>query len=43
MYIFTNLLSTSIHGYKKKGKKKHQEQETKISRITARGKKEKMS
>ena len=37
IYIFTNLLSTSIHGYQEKN---HQEQEIKISRITARGKKE---
>ena len=41
MYIFTNLISTSIHGTrKKKAKKKpRQEQEIKVSRITARGKK----
>ena len=40
IYIFTNLLSTSIHGYQKK-EKAHQEQEIKISRITARAKKKK--
>ena len=41
IYIYTNLLSTSIHGYQAKRKKNRQEQEIKISRITARGKKEK--
>ena len=41
--MFTNLLSTSIHGYQEKRKKPCQEQEIKISRITARGKKEKIS
>ena len=40
-YIFTNLISTSIHGYQKKRKKPCQEHEIKISRITARGKKKK--
>ena len=39
IYIYTNLISTSIPGYKKK--KIRQEQEVKISRITARGKKKK--
>ena len=43
IYIYTNVLSTSIHGYQKKKKKTRQKQEIKISRITARGKKEKMS
>ena len=38
MYIFTNLISTSIHGTRKKRKKNRQEQEIKVSRITARGK-----
>ena len=41
IYIFTNLISTSIHGYQKKRKKTRQEQEIKISRITARGKRKK--
>ena len=41
IYIYTNLISTSIHGTRKKRKKKRQEQEIKISRITARGKKKK--
>ena len=41
IYIFTYLLSPSIHGYQEKRKKNRQEQEIKISRITARGKKEK--
>ena len=41
--IFTNLISTSIHGYQKKRKKKTRlEQEMKISRITARGKRKKI-
>ena len=35
------MLSTSIHGYQKKRKKTRQEQEIKISRITAQGKKKK--
>ena len=40
IYIFTNLISTSIHGTRKKKRKKNrQEQEIKVSRITARGKK----
>ena len=40
IYIYTNLLSTSIHGYQeKKEKSPRQEQEIKISRIIARGKK----
>ena len=42
IYIFTNLISTSIHGTRKKRKKTRQEQEIKVSRITARGKKEKI-
>ena len=43
VYIFTNLISTSIHGTRKKNKKKsRQEQEIKVSRITARGKKKKI-
>ena len=40
IYIYTNLLSTSIHGTRKK--KPGQEQEIKISRITAQGKKKKV-
>ena len=40
IYIYTNLLSTSIHGYQEKSlKKNRQELEIIISRITARGKK----
>ena len=40
IYIFTNLIPTSIHGTrkKKKEKKTRQEQEIKVSRITTRGK-----
>ena len=41
IYIFTNLISTSIHGTRKKEKKTRQEQEIRVSRITARGKKKK--
>ena len=41
IYIFTNLLSTSIHGYQEKEKKKRQNLEIAISRITACGKKKK--
>ena len=41
IYIFTNLLSTSIHGYQEKRKKTRQEQEIKISRITDWEKKKK--
>ena len=41
IYIFTNLISTNIHGYQKKRKKTRQEQEIKISRITAQEKKKK--
>ena len=42
MYIiFPNLISTSIHGTRKKEKKTRQKQEIKISRITAPGKKKK--
>ena len=41
IYIFTNLISTSIHGTRKKKKNPGQEQEIKVSRITAQGKKEK--
>ena len=41
IYIYTNLLSTSIHGYQEKRKETRQEQEIKISRITARGEKRK--
>ncbi len=40
IYIYTNLISTSIHGTRKNEKKTRQEQEIKVSRITARGKKE---
>ena len=41
--MYTNLISTSIHGTRKKKRKKpRQEQEIKISRITARGKKKKL-
>ena len=36
--MFTNLISTSIHGTRKKEEKNRQEQKIKISRITARGK-----
>ena len=43
IYIFTNLLSTSIHGYQEKRKKKHQYLEIIISRITARVKKKKIT
>ena len=43
MYIFTNQLSTSIHGTRKKQKNPGQEQEKKISRITVQGKKKKVS
>ena len=39
IYIFANQLSTSIHSYQEKRQKTRQEQEIKISRITARGKK----
>ena len=44
IYIFTNLISTSIHDTRKKKneKKNRQEQEIKVSRINARGKKEKI-
>ena len=43
IYIYTNLISTSIHGTKKKTKKKPcQEQVIKVSRITAQGKKKKI-
>ena len=42
IYIFTNLISTSIHGTRKRRKKTHQEQEIKVSWITARGEKEKI-
>ena len=41
IYIYTNLISTSIHGTRKKEKKNRQEQNIRISRITARGKKKK--
>ena len=40
-YIFTNLISTSIHGTRKKEKKTRQEQEIRVSRIAAWGKKKK--
>ena len=42
---FTNLISTSIHGTRKKNwkKKTRQEQEIKVSWITAQGKKKKLS
>ena len=37
IYIYTNLISTSIHGTRKKTEKKNRQgQEIKISRITAR-------
>ena len=39
IYIFTNQISTSSHGTRKKQKKPGQEQEIKVSRITAQGKK----
>ena len=42
MYIFTNLISTSIHGIGKNKKKPGQEQEIKVPRITAQGKKKKV-
>ena len=42
IYIFTNLISTSIHGTRKKQKNSGQEQEKKVSRITAQGKKKKI-
>ena len=43
IYIFTSLISTSIHGTRKKQKKNPgQEQEIKVSRITAQGKKKKI-
>ena len=45
IYIFTNLISTSNHGTRKKKKNRknpRQEQEIKVSRITARGKKKKI-
>ena len=42
IYIFTNLISTSIHGTRKKRKKPCQEQEIKVFRITAQGKKKKL-
>ena len=41
IYIFTNQLSTSIHGTRKKQKTPGQEQEIKISRITVQRKKKK--
>ena len=41
IYIFTNLLSTSIHGYQEKEKKNRENLEITISRITAWGKKKK--
>ena len=41
MYI-TNLISTSIHGIGKKQKNPAQEQEIKVPRITAQGKKKKV-
>ena len=40
IYIYTNLISTSIHGTEK-NKNPGQEQEKKVSRITAQGKKKK--
>ena len=42
IYIYSNLISTSIHGTRKKPKKPCQEQEIKVSRIIARGKKKKL-
>ena len=44
IYIYTNLISISIHGTRKKKTRKNprQEQEIKVSRITARGKKKKI-
>ena len=41
IYIFTNLISTNIHGTRKKQKTPGQEQEIKVSRITAQGKRKK--
>ena len=41
VFIFTNQLSTSIHGTRKKQKTPGQEQEIKISRITVQRKKKK--
>ena len=44
IYVFTNLISTSIHiTRKKKRKKTRQGQEIKVSRITARREKKKLS
>ena len=43
MCVYTNLISTSIHDTRNKTKKKPcQEQEIKLSRITAQGKKKKI-
>ena len=42
VYVFTNLISTSIQGTRKKQKNPGQEQEIKISRITTQGKKKKV-
>ena len=42
LFIFTNLISTSIHGTRKKQKNPGQEQEIKISRITVQRKKKKV-
>ena len=40
--MFTNLISTSIHGTRKKQKKPRQEQEIKVTQITAQGKKKEL-
>ena len=42
IYIYTNQISTSIHGTRKKQKNPGQEQEKKISRITVQRKKKKV-
>ena len=42
IYIFTNLISASIHGTRKNKKKTRQEQEITVSRITAQREKEKI-
>ena len=40
--VFTNLISTSVHGTRKRQIKPCQEQEIKVSRITAQGEKKKI-
>ena len=42
IYIFTNLISTNIHGTRTKEKKPRQEQEIRVSQITTWGEKEKI-